>query len=337
MDLHFSKQAQQALQIIEETHRNLFLTGKAGTGKSTLLEYFRENTSKKTAILAPTGVAAINVKGETIHSFFKLKPGFELDEAIHKSHKRDNKLYKNLQTIVIDEISMVRPDVLDAIDIFLRNVLSSNEPFAGIQMVFIGDLYQLPPVITRDERASFQAKYKSPFFFSAKLFENHFQMDFIELEKIYRQEDQGFINLLNAIRNKTITSEQIAKLNQRVKPDFEPEETIHSSHNHKQRRQSYQPQTPQRNLRRRNLLRCQKHWRTRKNPTTNRQRTNPQSRSSNHVCRKRHRPKMGQRHNWKNNRHRPNSRYSHNRNNRRSNSRSNPSHLGNIQIRPRRI
>ena len=226
MKITFSETAQKALELIEETSENLFLTGKAGTGKSTLLDYFRENTEKKVAILAPTGVAAVNVHGETIHSFFGLKPNFELEEAKRSGKKPKNPgLYKRLQTIVIDEISMVRADLLDAIDIFLQNARENPEPFGGVQMVFIGDLYQLPPVVTRDDKTSFSLKYNSPFFFAAGVFETgNFHMNFIELDEVYRQSDNDFINILNAVRNKTVTSEHLSKLNKQVDKFFEPED-----------------------------------------------------------------------------------------------------------------
>ena len=172
---------------MENTHQNVFITGRAGTGKSTLLNYFRRQTKKKIAVLAPTGIAAINVQGQTIHSFFKFKPNVTL-QSIKKNNPDDKKnIYKKLEAIVIDEISMLRADVLDCMDRFLRlNGKTAEEPFGGLQIIFIGDLYQLPPVVTSQEKEIFLSQYKSPYFFSAKSFEN-FKMEFIELEKIYRQ------------------------------------------------------------------------------------------------------------------------------------------------------
>jgi ATP-dependent exoDNAse (exonuclease V) alpha subunit len=214
--LDINSDFKRALDVMETTNKNVFITGKAGTGKSTLLNYFREKTDKKIVVLAPTGVAAINVRGQTIHSFFKFKPSVTLESI--KKLKEDNKknIYQKIKAIVIDEISMVRADLLDCMDKFLR--LNSNEPdkpFGGIQMIFIGDLFQLPPVVTSQERALFQTHYQSPYFFSARFFET-FQMEFIELEKIYRQQDERFIALLNSIRNKSTTDEDIAHLNGRV-------------------------------------------------------------------------------------------------------------------------
>lgn len=224
MKLTFSKTAQEALDMMEKTNQNLFLTGKAGTGKSTLLDYFRCRTTKKCVVLAPTGVAALNVDGETIHSFFGLKPGFEIEEAqkMKPSKLRNPRMFIRLETIVIDEISMVRADLLDAVNLFLQKVRENEEPFGGVQMLFIGDLYQLPPVVVSAERASFALKYETPFFFGADVLQKgDFEMNFIELDKIYRQADEDFINILNAVRNKSITQKEIEILNERLERDFQ--------------------------------------------------------------------------------------------------------------------
>ncbi len=203
--------------------KNLFITGKAGTGKSTLLEYFCSVTDKKPVTLAPTGVAALNVKGQTIHNFFK----FYIDvhvEQIKKSKKKpkDPSVYKNLKTLIIDEISMVRADLLDCVDVFLRrHGPQKNKPFGGVQMIFIGDLYQLPPVVTAKEKEVFSSHYESPFFFSAKALHN-FKMEVIELEKVYRQKDQKFIKLLNRVRNNSVQQKDIDQLNSRFLPSFKP-------------------------------------------------------------------------------------------------------------------
>ncbi len=203
----------KALHLLEDTTQHLFITGKAGTGKSTLLEYFRSNTKKKIVVLAPTGVAALNVKGQTIHSFFKFKPNVNV-EAIKKQTARKNKsLYKKLDAIVIDEISMVRADILDCIDRFMRiHGQNKNEPFGGVQMIFIGDLYQLPPVVTSQEKLAFKLLYPSPYFFDANVF-SRITIELVELEKIYRQKDATFIKLLNAIRNNSAQTEHIEMLN----------------------------------------------------------------------------------------------------------------------------
>ena len=211
-----------ALQIIEQG-KNIFITGRAGTGKSTLLNYFCGITQKKVAILAPTGVAALNVKGQTIHSFCKFKPNITLDRVKKLRGKSANKsIYEKLDAIVIDEISMVRADLLDCVDKFLRlNGKHIDCPFGGIQMIFIGDLYQLPPVINSQEREVFKTLYDTPYFYGAQVF-NEFRMEFVELEKVYRQHDQEFINLLNTIRNRTIEDYGLKILNERYLPCFEP-------------------------------------------------------------------------------------------------------------------
>ena len=222
MTLDLNPEFQHALELMEDTRLNLFITGRAGTGKSTLLNYFKEKTQKNIAVLAPTGVAALNVQGQTIHSFFKFKPTVTFDSIRRLSKEKERDIYGSLDAIVIDEISMVRADLLDCVDRFLRlNGKNPQEPFGGLQMIFIGDLYQLPPVVTSEEKELFQAHYSSPYFFSAKFFDT-FAMKLIELDKIYRQKDTGFIHLLNAIRNQTFTQTDIAKLNGRVNEAFDP-------------------------------------------------------------------------------------------------------------------
>lgn len=227
-NIELNEQFVYALSIIEDSDGiNVFITGRAGTGKSTLLQYFRENTKKKIAVLAPTGVAAVNVKGQTIHSFFNFRVDITPDTA-GRIKPRDKEIYKKLDAIVIDEISMVRADLLDCVDIFLRrHGRKKGLPFGGIQMIFVGDLYQLPPVVTSREKALFTDYYKSPYFFSARVFDDDlftgnasFEMRFIELEKVYRQRDQRFLDLLNSIRNDTVTDEDIKEINKRYDPDF---------------------------------------------------------------------------------------------------------------------
>ncbi len=138
----------EALRLMEETGNNIFITGRAGTGKSTLLEYFRSITQKNIVVLAPTGVAAVNISGQTIHSFFGFRPDVTVDKVKQGAKKKASPIYKNLDSIVIDEISMVRSDLLDCVDQFLRiNGKTPGLPFGGIQMIFIGDLYQIPPVV----------------------------------------------------------------------------------------------------------------------------------------------------------------------------------------------
>jgi ATP-dependent DNA helicase PIF1 len=221
MNIEINPEFKKAFDIMEYSSDNLFLTGRAGTGKSTLLNYFKAKTSKKIVVLAPTGVAALNVGGQTIHSFFRFKPDITEDK-IEKLSERALKIYKQLDTIVIDEISMVRADLLDYIDIFLRRNLGKNRAFAGIQMIFIGDLYQLPPVVKKDEKGIFNERYKSHYFFDADVFKK-LNFRFVELEKVYRQSDECFIHILNKIRNNTIADDELCLLNKRAnkRPDDE--------------------------------------------------------------------------------------------------------------------
>ncbi|OIQ30879.1 MAG: hypothetical protein BM564_01310 [Bacteroidetes bacterium MedPE-SWsnd-G2] len=218
----FSKDAEAIIGLIQNTNKPLFITGKAGTGKSTLLEHVSK-LDPNIIVLAPTGIAAINVKGETIHSFFKLKPGYELDEARHM--KINNAMiakYAKVQTVIIDEISMVRADLLDAIDVLLQRIRNNQTAFGGIRMIFFGDLFQLPPVLLNNESEQFLIRYKSPYFFSAKaflqkdLFSEPFQLKTCELQTIYRQKDSAFTALLNSVRTNTITPEQLQILNRQV-------------------------------------------------------------------------------------------------------------------------
>ena len=223
---HFSR----ALELMETTTRPVLITGRAGTGKSTLLRHFRDTTKKKVAVLAPTGVAALNIEGQTIHSFFLIRPGITLREAKREGKQaKNNELYKEVETIVIDEVSMVRADLLDAVDVFLKAAMGSKKPFGGKQIVMIGDLYQLPPVVRGDEIEELKQLYETPYFFSAQvtkdLLASKDGLAFVELEKIYRQKDQNFIEVLNAVRNCSVTEEHLEILNTRC-VDFSEEEII---------------------------------------------------------------------------------------------------------------
>ena len=217
---------QNALQIIQFTRRSLFLTGKAGTGKSTFLRYIAANTKKKHIVLAPTGIAAINAGGSTLHSFFKLPfhPLLPNDSMYSVRNIRNTlkynsekiKIIREVELIIIDEISMVRADIIDFIDkvlrVYCRNM---REPFGGKQLLLVGDIYQLEPVVREDDRRLLNPFYRSSFFFDAKIFQQ-FQLVSIELTKVYRQSDPVFIGILDHIRTSQAQMKDLQLLNQRV-------------------------------------------------------------------------------------------------------------------------
>ena len=228
---------QKAVAFVRDTEENLFLTGKAGTGKTTFLKYIKTQTSKQCAIVAPTGVAAINAGGETIHSFLQLPfgpfvPGSaggfgRQSEGTHDKHSllanlrlRETKLklLRKLDLLIIDEVSMVRCDLLDSMDLVLRHVRKNwSAPFGGVQMVFIGDLFQLPPVAPEEDWEILRQFYASPYFFDSKVLQQHPTL-YIELKKIYRQKEQAFIDILNRIRNGNVNPQDIETLNNRYDP-----------------------------------------------------------------------------------------------------------------------
>ncbi len=211
----------EGLRLMTEGKAFTFITGRAGTGKSTLLQCFLNETHLMIPVLAPTGVAALNVEGETIHSFFRFAPGITVKDAEHIGiTKRGDKLYKKLDAIIIDEISMVRADLMDCIDAFLRACRKSKRPFGGIRIIAIGDLYQLPPVVNSAERDAFKLAYDSPYFFASRAFRTLLaegDVSFLELETVYRQKDPTFVSLLNAVRNRTVTSTDLKPLYSRAK------------------------------------------------------------------------------------------------------------------------
>jgi GTPase SAR1 family protein len=221
-EIELTEEFSRAFDLMEKTHQCVFITGKAGTGKSTLLQYFKKNTQKEIVVLAPTGVAALNVGGATLHSFFRLPPRpIHPDEVKTLRSKARRKIYQKIETIIIDEVSMVRADMMDVIDQFMRlNGKTRKKPYGGVQMIFIGDLFQLPPVVSRNEEALFSTTYQSPFFFSAKVFDE-LGMEILELTKVYRQKEQTFIHLLNGIRNNQARPCDLQKINQRYQPQFE--------------------------------------------------------------------------------------------------------------------
>ena len=221
-----NREWQQALQVIQFTRRSLFLTGRAGTGKSTFLRYVAQHTKKKHVILAPTGIAAINAGGQTLHSFFKLPfhPLLPNDSRynarnIRKTLKYNGeqiRLLRELELIIIDEISMVRSDIIDFIDrvlrIYCRNM---REPFGGKQLLLVGDIFQLEPVVKDDEWQLMQPFYSSAYFFAAKVWQQ-IQLVSIELRRVYRQNDPQFIALLDRIRQNQATDSDLEAINSRT-------------------------------------------------------------------------------------------------------------------------
>ncbi|HTO15392.1 MAG TPA: helix-turn-helix domain-containing protein [Edaphocola sp.] len=233
---------EKAISFVNQTNQSIFLTGKAGTGKTTFLKYIRDHSHKRMVTLAPTGVAAINAGGSTIHSFFYLPFGtfipsnrtvwggenaniYNKNQLFSKAKLNQNKrtIIQNLDAIIIDEISMVRADTLDAIDALLRMVRRKPElAFGGIQMIFIGDMFQLPPVVKDQEWESLKEYYESPYFFDA-LVMKEVEPVYIELKKIYRQSDQLFIDILNRIRNNEVEEEDLSILNEKFDPYYIPD------------------------------------------------------------------------------------------------------------------
>jgi ATP-dependent DNA helicase PIF1 len=212
----------KVLSFIDYSNQHIFLTGKAGTGKTTLLKHIKANSSKKMVIVAPTGVAAMNAKGTTINSFFQLQPGMQSIASVVSSlsYSRDKtKLFLELELLVIDEVSMVRCDVLDVIDAIFRSVRKNNAPFGGVQLLLIGDLYQLPPVCNREEWSYLSKQYASPYFFEAMVIRKNPLLQ-IELTTVFRQTEPEFIGILNDIRNNQISESSLALLNQRYDPGF---------------------------------------------------------------------------------------------------------------------
>lgn len=230
-----NKEFQDALQLITHTRQSVFLTGKAGTGKSAFLKYICNHTKKKYVVLAPTGIAAINAGGVTLHSFFKLpfRPMLPDDPDLSLSHgrifeffkypKEKRKIIAEVDLIIIDEISMVRADIIDCVDRILR-VYSGNMrlPFGGKQLLFVGDVFQLEPVVPSDQKEILSLFYASPFFFSARVFKD-INLVPIELQKVYRQTDPVFINVLDRIRNNAARKQELDTLNGRYFPSFEPQ------------------------------------------------------------------------------------------------------------------
>ena len=246
--------AELAAKFVNQTSKHVFLTGKAGTGKTTFLKHIIETTHKKAVVIAPTGIAAINAGGVTAHSMFQLPFGsfipvnqtpaeynntFKLNTPASllqqfKMFDAKRNLLREIELVIIDEVSMLRSDFLDAIDLVLRTVRRNNRVFGGIQMLFIGDLFQLPPIVKDDEWEVMRQFYKSMYFFDAKALQQDKPI-YIELEKVYRQSDQRFLELLNNLRDNKVTKEDVALLNQYYKPNFSSSENYITltTHNYK--------------------------------------------------------------------------------------------------------
>jgi uncharacterized protein YpbB len=234
-----SEAASYTLRFINQTQRSVFLTGKAGTGKTTLLREIIATTHKNTVVVAPTGIAALNAGGVTIHSMFQLPFGgfipdnsapdfsesakFETRATLRRHFKMSGlkkSVIRNMELLIIDEVSMLRADLLDAMDFMMQTVRKKNNPFGGVQVLFIGDLLQLPPVIRDDEWRILKNYYQGKFFFHSQVVQQNPPL-YIELDKIFRQTDDAFISVLNNLRNNKISNEDIAALNQYVQPNFD--------------------------------------------------------------------------------------------------------------------
>jgi len=235
-----SNAAAYVLRFINQTQKSVFLTGKAGTGKTTLLREIINTTHKNTVVVAPTGIAALNAGGVTIHSMFQLPfaaflPDVNTDPYISENSRFENRntlsrhfkmngakraVIQNMELLVIDEVSMLRVDIMDAMDFMLRKVRRNEMPFGGVQVLFIGDLLQLPPVIKNEEWSVLQRYYRGKFFFHSHVIQQNPPL-YIELDKIFRQTDSEFISVLNNLRNNTVTTNDLAILNQYVQPDFD--------------------------------------------------------------------------------------------------------------------
>ncbi len=234
-----SEAAEYTLRFINQTHRSVFLTGKAGTGKTTLLREIIQTTHKNTVVVAPTGIAALNAGGVTIHSMFQLPFGgfipdnsaphfsdtvkFETKNTLVRHFKMSGlkkSVIRNMELLIIDEVSMLRADLLDAIDFMMQSVRKKKTPFGGVQVLFIGDLLQLPPVIRDEEWSTLKKYYKGKFFFHSHVIQQNPPL-YIELSKIFRQTDDVFISILNNLRNNQISQEDIKNLNEYVQPNFD--------------------------------------------------------------------------------------------------------------------
>ncbi|MDR1828848.1 MAG: helix-turn-helix domain-containing protein [Methylobacteriaceae bacterium] len=217
---------EMATEFINETAEHVFLTGKAGTGKTTFLKYIRGHTHKVAVVAAPTGVAAVNAGGVTLHSLFQLPPelyvpGTQPQRGKFGFGRAKLDVLRNMELLIIDEVSMLRADTLDAVDATLQSVRRNRQPFGGVQVLYIGDLFQLPPVIKNPEWALLEPYYAGPFFFHAQVIRRQSPL-YLELSKVYRQQEQTFIDILNHVRNNSLDADDLRALNARYLPDFTP-------------------------------------------------------------------------------------------------------------------
>jgi ATP-dependent exoDNAse (exonuclease V) alpha subunit len=229
---------------MEHTDHSIFITGRAGTGKSTLIEYFRNNTGKSAVYLAPTGVAALNIKGKTIHSLFKFPPQVITSDRIKGTDYKEEtqRLFKSVNVIIVDEISMVRADLIEGMDYILRKFRDKKKPFGGVQMIFVGDVYQLPPVVDKKNKDPLthngkpvfdgvpyeylEKKYHGIYFFNSDAFKKA-DFKYFVLNTIFRQKDDTkFTDILNAVREGTITDELLNQLNERYCEKINEDEII---------------------------------------------------------------------------------------------------------------
>ena len=231
----------QILTLINQTYQNIFLTGKAGTGKTTLLHKIIKTNHKNTVVVAPTSIAALNAGGVTIHSLFQLPfasflPTLSAQSVVSgnsrfenrvslrkhfKMHPNKRKIIDNLELLVIDEVSMLRADILDAMDFMLQSIRKKRLPFGGVQVLFIGDLLQLPPVVKNEEWEILKQYYEGMYFFQSKVISEN-PLLYIELDKIYRQSDTIFIDLLNNLRNNKLSQGNLTTLQPYINPNFVP-------------------------------------------------------------------------------------------------------------------
>lgn len=224
-NIKLSNEQQKIFERLENSNEHIFITGKAGTGKSVLLQYFKLKTAKKVVVCAPTGVAALNIGGQTIHSLFRIPPAFIERDSLEPVHYKTALLLRNIDAVVIDEISMVRADLMDAIDHRLRQTRNNTLPFGGVQVIMFGDMYQLPPVVNSPELHKYFVDNNGGFYFFNAYAWRKAEFRIYELNHIFRQKDEAFVSVLNAVRNNKVADEHLSVLNTRTGVSI-PEEGV---------------------------------------------------------------------------------------------------------------